>query len=328
MAAALAMTAIFATVAMAAVGADGLEYWDKDEIYFRDGMDFSMNISGQNVPEWLKNDIAGKGNTVNFKLRNYEVRYSGGMVNFGGLVELSGQNGAFIYPCEIGIGLPDGIGSSLYDERDLRKLYKETGASYFTGLSYAGDNRGSGHIMTSKLVANTYAAEKGLNIGSTSFDILFGFSENDELISVSLAFYTNVPKFYHLKADISSLKMINGIENRITDEWELAPAGRVFASFENNYKNINTDKAIVSLISADIEKIVLNTSFKFDGQYMVCADVYKGNKRIGSVRNENTDKLVITFDDEVNKGDKCRVDLYISDNKRIIYRWQDYITIP
>ncbi|MDO5396605.1 MAG: hypothetical protein Q4G33_01630 [bacterium] len=334
MSAVVAVTMLCATVVMAAVGADGLEHWDKTEIYFRDGIDFSMNISGKEVPQWLKDDIAGNGDTVSFKLRNYEVRFPNGLVNYGGLAEVSGVNGTFVYPCEVNIGIPDGIGSSRYDKRDLNILYRETGASYFTGLSY--EKRGfggSGHIIASRAAADKYAADNNLEIGTRdNFDILFGFSEADELISVSFTAYYNVPKFYHIQAELASVKMIGGIENRITNEWELAPTGGAFASFEENYENISTEYADISVISADTQKIALKTEIKFEGNNLIYADVYKGKERIGTIRGEpHYGNIIINIDKTVDSGDKCRIDLYImndyNSNQRIIYRWQKYIRL-
>jgi len=43
-----------------AVGSDGLEHWDKNEIYYKDGMQFTINVQNKYVPDWLKNNIAAE----------------------------------------------------------------------------------------------------------------------------------------------------------------------------------------------------------------------------------------------------------------------------
>ena len=45
MSCAVAITMLGATIVMAAVGSDGLEHWDKNEVYFLSGMTFCTHFS-------------------------------------------------------------------------------------------------------------------------------------------------------------------------------------------------------------------------------------------------------------------------------------------
>ena len=60
MSCAIAVTMLGGAVVMAAVGSDGLEHWDKNEIYFLGSMSFTANTSGKNVPYWVNEDVTGK----------------------------------------------------------------------------------------------------------------------------------------------------------------------------------------------------------------------------------------------------------------------------
>jgi len=329
----LALALGTATVVMAAAGADGLEHWDKNEVYFRDEIDFCVNLHNQDVPQWLKENISGKNEIVNFKIKNYEVRYTDGMVNYGGFAEVSGKLGTYIFPTQLGIGLPEGIGSSLYSESDLKKLFDNTNAAYFTGLSFTKGN-GSGYIMASRLVANEYSSANNIEIGAgEDFEVLFGFSEDNRLISIGFVSQHNVNGFYYIPADMTSVKTIRNIESKLNDEWLLAPAGGAFTSFEKNYTNRYTDKIRISLKSATKYGFVLNAETKPAGNYRINANVYRGggSKIIGTERAGGMGEITIGLRDNIilKTGEVCRIDLYIVDtnNSNVVYRWQKYIKI-
>lgn len=44
---AIAVTMLGATIVMAAVGSDGLEHFTKNEIYYKDGMQFTINVQNK-----------------------------------------------------------------------------------------------------------------------------------------------------------------------------------------------------------------------------------------------------------------------------------------
>lgn len=94
MSCAIAVTMLGATIVMAAVGSDGLEHWDKNEIYYKDGVKFSVNVSGQNVPTWVYEDVAGEDGNISVTIRNHQMRSkTRGYVSVYTIAELSGGNG-------------------------------------------------------------------------------------------------------------------------------------------------------------------------------------------------------------------------------------------
>ena len=74
MSCAVAVTMLGVTIVMAAVGSDGLEHWDKTEIYYMDGMQFTINVKKKYVPDWLKNNIAAEDGNIKCTLSRYEMR--------------------------------------------------------------------------------------------------------------------------------------------------------------------------------------------------------------------------------------------------------------
>ena len=72
MSAVMAVSILAATAVMAAIGADGMEHWDKDEIYLTGDMSFDINISGLYVPEYLKTDVAGDDGNIHCEVKNYD----------------------------------------------------------------------------------------------------------------------------------------------------------------------------------------------------------------------------------------------------------------
>ena len=94
MSCAVAVTMLGATIVMAAVGSDGLEHWDKNEIYFLGSMSFAANTSGKNVPYWVNEDVTGKDGNISVTIRNFQMRRRiAGYVSLFTTVELSGAGG-------------------------------------------------------------------------------------------------------------------------------------------------------------------------------------------------------------------------------------------
>ncbi len=91
MAMVMIMTTICVTVVMAAVGADGLEHWDKNEAYFLAGVQGNAEFDIENSPDWLKN-ISSNGK-VNVFIKRVSIRETTGLVTHLRLVTLSGDEG-------------------------------------------------------------------------------------------------------------------------------------------------------------------------------------------------------------------------------------------
>ena len=94
MSCAVAVAMLGGAVVMAAVGSDGLEHWDKNEIYFLGSMSFTANTSGKNVPYWVNEDVVGNDGNISVTIRNFQMRRRiAGYVSLFTTVELSGAGG-------------------------------------------------------------------------------------------------------------------------------------------------------------------------------------------------------------------------------------------
>lgn len=87
----LAATALFATVALAAVGSDGLEYWDRNEIYFLAGLKGNVTVDIKDIPEWVK-QISSDGKIEVF-VKRADMRDTKGIVTHNRIVYCSGDIG-------------------------------------------------------------------------------------------------------------------------------------------------------------------------------------------------------------------------------------------
>ena len=58
---------------LAEESSDGLEHWDKNEIFYRDGVMFSINVSGKNVPDWVYEDLAGADGKIDITIHRYHI---------------------------------------------------------------------------------------------------------------------------------------------------------------------------------------------------------------------------------------------------------------
>lgn len=94
MSCAIAVTMLGATIVMAAVGSDGLEHWDKNEIYILGSMSFTANTLEQNIPDWVNEDVVGDDGNISVTIRNHQMRSkTHGYVSVYTIAELSGGNG-------------------------------------------------------------------------------------------------------------------------------------------------------------------------------------------------------------------------------------------
>ena len=77
----LALTIAFsaATVVMAVSQDDGLEHWDKNEIYYLSGIKFSIDIGNNPIPDWAE-EFAGDNGTVDVNIGEYAFRDTKGNI--------------------------------------------------------------------------------------------------------------------------------------------------------------------------------------------------------------------------------------------------------
>lgn len=85
----IAVTMLCATVVMAAVGNDGLEYRSKNEIYFLAGLKTNISAPLDNMPQWLK-DISSNGKIGVFLSRTDTKGIHGNVVH-GFMLNIAGD---------------------------------------------------------------------------------------------------------------------------------------------------------------------------------------------------------------------------------------------
>ena len=91
MSAAIAVTMLGGIVVMAAVGSDGLEHWDKNEIYILGSMRLSVDADIENAPQWIK-DISSDGK-LTLMINKTDMRDTSGLVTHSNTATVNGDKG-------------------------------------------------------------------------------------------------------------------------------------------------------------------------------------------------------------------------------------------
>ena len=107
MAAVMLITLTCATIAMAAVGTDRPEHWDKNEYYYVCGMNFSIDVSGAAVPEWV-NALAGGSGKLEISLSKCQMRDTKGYVSNSYLGSFAGEGDSVLFEAQAWTVAPDG----------------------------------------------------------------------------------------------------------------------------------------------------------------------------------------------------------------------------
>ena len=219
MAFALAASALSATIALAAVGGDGLEHWDRNELYFRDGMDFSVNVAGRNVPAWVNEDIAGEDGNVEIVFTRYQSRDTKGIVSNDHLIKLSGAKGSVSLAAQGWSMAAPTTNTDMYCEEinpavRQYKYYSDICFIEFNNLGYA--SMKNSPIMT--LVNNSEKKNRRI-------ELVFALDEN-----------------YDLKTAYVSFLLADDNDNPTDELFDVLEADREF-SYIGNFKEsyINED---------------------------------------------------------------------------------------
>ncbi len=336
MSCAVAVTMLGATIVMAAVGSDGLEHFTKNEIYYRDGMQFTINVQNKYVPDWLKNNIAAEDGNIKCTLSRYEMREaSSGIirnVNTLGFVGGKGQQK---------LAWLDGysIGSEIHKQLDSDK---------YTGLQFLGCK--DYNPLSTSIGYNLY---KKLGVEPTDYEctaaIYFTLNTDNSLKNVFIGF----PMERTLNEDLTytdtgesmdwpvaqNLEIIGNIEEYIDDESKMMRYNGYFASFETNYENLDVDGYNIKIISADENKITVNCSLTannaectdilvFDDKHNIVAQDLWVSKNHSAGELKNYDVFPIKGK-SFEKGKKYSVQLsfHEHDFDNFLYRWQEYVTV-
>ena len=350
MSCAISVTMLGATIVMAAVGSDGLEHFTKNEIYYKDGVKFSVNVSGKNVPAWVYEDVAGEDGKINVTVNRYQTRDLKGNVNNDHLVELLGEKGK--------IKLASQSSSMAYKHYDgavipdyLRQYpcYSEINFIEFNNVGYAPESK----VIT----ALTDKKESKYR----RIEVYFAFNDKKEMQTVFLNLGIADKNDNPENMSFDGLQPVDGLtyignflEDYTNDVWNDDTANYYFTMYEDNYQNKKADGIDFNIGKAAAEGIVLNSSVTLPQAEHIVIYVYDKNNRNVSIviekdKNTQTEQFVLTpkkmliydlsFEQELKyeedipenqfvSGEKYRVCCVVLDKDRnVIYRWNEYVTI-
>ena len=350
MSCAIAVTMLGGAVVMAAVGSDGLVHFTKNEIYYKDGVKFSVNVSGKNVPAWVYEDIAGEDGKINVTVNRYQTRDLKGNVNNDHLVELLGEKGK--------IKLASQSSSMAYKHYDgavipdyLRQYpcYSEINFIEFNNVGYAPESK----VIT----ALTDKKESKYR----RIEVYFAFNDKKEMQTVFLNLGIADKNDNPENMSFDGLQPVDGLtyignflEDYTNDVWNDDTANYYFTMYENNYQNKKADGIDFNIGKAAEEGIVLNSFVTLPQAEHVVIYVYdKNNRNVAIViekdKNTQTEQFILTpkkmliydlsFEQELKyeedipenqfvSGEKYRVCCVVLDKDRnVIYRWQEYVTV-
>lgn len=350
MSCAVAITMLGVTIVMAAVGSDGLEHWDKNEIYYKDGVKFSVNVSGKNVPAWVYEDVAGEDGKINVTVNRYQTRDLKGNVNNDHLVELLGEKGK--------IKLASQSSSMAYKHYDgavipdyLRQYpcYSEINFIEFNNVGYAPESK----VIT----ALTDKKESKYR----RIEVYFAFNDKKEMQTVFLNLGIADKNDNPENMSFDGLQPVDGLtyignflEDYTNDVWNDDTANYYFTMYEDNYQNKKADGIDFNIGKAAAEGIVLNSSVTLPQAEHIVIYVYDKNNRNVSIviekdKNTQTEQFVLTpkkmliydlsfeqeskYEEDIPEnqfvsGEKYRVCCVVLDKDRnVIYRWHEYVTI-
>lgn len=337
-------------VVMAAVGSDGLEHFTKNEIYYKDGVKFSVNVSGKNVPAWVYEDLAGEDGKIDVTVNRYQTRDLKGNVNNDHLVELLGEKGK--------IKLASQSSSMAYKHYDgavipdyLRQYpcYSEINFIEFNNVGYAPESK----VIT----ALTDKKESKYR----RIEVYFAFNDKKEVQTVFLNLGIADKNDNPENMSFDGLQPVDGLtyignflEDYTNDVWNDDTANYYFTMYEDNYQNKKADGIDFNIGKAAAEGIVLNSSVTLPQAEHIVIYVYdKNNRNVAIViekdKNTQTEQFVLTpkkmliydlsFEQELKyeedipenqfvSGEKYRVCCVVLDKDRnVIYRWHEYVTV-
>ena len=346
MSCAVAITMLGATIVMAAVGSDGLEHWDKNEIYFLGSMNFTANTSGKNVPYWVNEDVTGKDGNISVTITNYQMRRKvSGYVSLYTIAELSGAKGktklisinghninrAAAYDSS-GNLINGGVTSSLnYPYASSYRLIEaaETGGLLEYAKPFVENGMLDRESGKRKCVGVEFGIDEQKNIRAVRLNLCL----TDETNPYDIQRNDN---FDAIDAAVDSLDMI-GVTGEKAEDFFNCGYSVYFTDFERDYKNIENSAVKISVEKAVPEEIIIDTDINLENVGSV--EIRVLNKENNSVAAQGgtmtTSRHTITKkytpDDEkptFNPGEKYRVCVGVIDkNNNLIYRWQEYVTI-
>ncbi len=351
------------TAAAAADVSGGLEHWDKNEVYYRDGVKFSVNISEKNEPDWILQSVAEEDGKIDVKIHRYQCRDLLGYVSEGNIIELSGEKGK-VKLANSGMD----IARSRVNEIDASAF-----ASEYPYFSYMGFNENE-YTYTARQKEPLTALTGEDTCKYREIGVYFAFDDKLELQTAFLRLnvykdeYGNPvnTKFDELRAETDLSYIGNFHEDFTVDSWfdRFDSANgyyftKYFTMYENNYRNKKVDGINFEIEKASVDGIVVNSDITLWQAARVVIEVYNQDGRRVSSNYENEldvskkqyvltplktkiydyssdskhPRVIRKIDIPENQfvsGEKYRVCIAILDvyrNFDVLYRWQEYVTM-
>ena len=349
MSAAIAVTMLGATIVMAAVGSDGLEHFTKNEIYYKDGVKFSVNASGKNVPAWVYEDVAGEDGKIDVTVNRYQCRDVKGNVSNDHLIELSGEKGQ--------IKLASNAWTMAYtrngvDAPDYLRKYP-----YYSEIDFIEFNN-EGYVPEAKAIT---ALTKKNESKHRRIEVYFAFDDKKELQAVfanlGIADENDNPEnmsFDGLQADTDLSYIGNFLDDYTKSVWTTGDTNNYyFTMYEDNYQNKKADGIDFSIKEATTDGIAIASAVTLPQAERIIIYVYnKDNRNVAMVYEETAQATQFTLspakmniydfsasgeknftqndvpENRFVSGEKYRVCIAVLDKDyNVIYRWQEYVTI-
>ena len=343
---AIAVTMLGATIVMAAVGSDGLEHWDKNEIYFLGSMSFTANTSGKNVPYWVNEDVTGKDGNISVTIMNYQMRRKvSGYVSLYTIAELSGANG------KTKLISINGRSINRAASFDSNGNLISGGATSSFNYPYVSSYRFIEAAESGGLLEYAKPFVENGMLDSESgkrkcVRVEFGIDDKKNICGIRLApCLTDETNPYDLQknddfdtidASEDSLNIVGTIGDKAEDFFNCGWC-MYFTDFERDYKNIENRAVNISVEKAAPEEIIIDTDINLENAGSVEIRVLnKENNSVaaqGSTTTTSRHTIIKKYTpaDEkptFNPGEKYRVCVGVIDkNSHLIYRWQEYVTV-
>ena len=346
MSCAVAVTMLGATIVMAAVGSDGLEHWNKNEIYFLGSMNFTANTSGKNVPYWVNEDVTGNDGNISVTIRNYQMRRkTRGYVSLCTIAELSGSNGTTkLFSVSGGRintaaafdnngNLIRGGATSSFNYPYVSS-YRFIEAAESGGLlEYAKPFVENGMLDSESGKRKCVRVEFGIDDEKNVRGIRLNLCLTDENNPYDIQRNDN---FDAIDASTDSLKIIGAVKDNaeyfFNCGWNM-----YFTDFESDYKNIENSAVNIRVEKATPEEIAVVTDIGLENAEYIDITILDNENNVAGIQNESASsarhtitKRYMLADEKTtfNLGEKYRMYIGVLDKDRnLIYRWHEYVTI-
>ena len=350
MSVAVLITITCATIVMAAVGSDGLEYWDKNEVFLLDGIKTTISLEGRNVPQWIYEDVTDT-KSVDVTMRRYEYRQTDGWLIPMNLIEFSGNKGKVVLASNsVSERTPSqqDIDTNKHNSAEYLYLKADKKTLSYSFIEYYQQGLSQQRALFENFISPKSDKFRGAKVSIIIDDnwdidnILIHPVVNDEYDNP----LSESDKYDFIELPFEDFTEIGSFEKN-TKEAYIKLWDYTFSHYEKDYKNRNVDGIKINIDNASTEKITMNIACDYKNstrceievfnQYTNFVSLTRSTKNLFgkidiSPRKEETSNFVYERENneaQFNSGETYRVTVRLCDDtNRIVYRWQEYITIP